>query len=43
MKQQKDVIAGLGEIGQPLYKILSKSTIVVGYDKKGFIFVIIKI
>tara|TARA_B100000029_G_scaffold306055_1_gene298937 strand:+ start:1463 stop:2248 length:786 start_codon:yes stop_codon:yes gene_type:complete len=34
MKQQKDVIAGLGEIGQPLYKILSKSTIVVGYDKK---------
>lgn len=34
MENQKDIVVGLGEIGQPLHKLLSKSTIVVGYDKK---------
>ena len=28
----KDILAGLGEIGQPLLKLISKSTIIVGYD-----------
>jgi hypothetical protein len=29
---QKDVVAGLGEIGTPILQIISKSTICVGYD-----------
>ena len=29
----KDVVAGLGEIGNPIYKILSKQQNVIGYDK----------
>ena len=33
MKQDKDVVVGLGEIGIPIYKLLSKSKFVVGYDK----------
>ena len=32
MKNVKDVVAGLGEIGLPILKLLSKSQIVVGYD-----------
>ena len=32
MKNNKDVVAGLGEIGKPILKLLSKSQIVVGYD-----------
>ena len=28
----KDVVIGLGEIGKPIYQLLSKSGIVVGYD-----------
>ena len=28
----KDVVAGLGEIGYPIYQILSKKSNVVGYD-----------
>ena len=30
---KKDVVAGLGEIGSPIYKLLSKNQDVVGYDK----------
>jgi len=32
MKNVKDVVTGLGEIGQPILKLLSKSQTVVGYD-----------
>ena len=32
MKDTKDVVVGLGEIGFPILKLLSKSQIVVGYD-----------
>jgi len=32
MKQNKDIVVGLGEIGTPILKLLSKSKIVVGYD-----------
>lgn len=32
MKKNKDVVAGLGEIGIPLKKLFSKNTIVEGYD-----------
>ena len=32
MKNTKDVVVGLGEIGSPILKLLSKSQIVVGYD-----------
>ena len=32
MKKNKDVIAGLGEIGIPLKKLFSKNTIIEGYD-----------
>ena len=32
MKSVKNVVAGLGEIGFPILKLLSKSQIVVGYD-----------
>jgi hypothetical protein len=29
---KKNVVAGLGEIGNPIFKILSKSVICIGYD-----------
>ena len=29
---KKDVVAGLGEIGLPILKLISKKEIVVGYD-----------
>ena len=29
---KKDVVAGLGEIGSPILKLLSKKQTVVGYD-----------
>jgi len=32
MKNVKDVVAGLGEIGLPILKLLSKSQTVIGYD-----------
>jgi len=31
---KKDVVAGLGEIGSPIQKLLSRTIPVVGYDKK---------
>ena len=31
---KKDVVAGLGEIGLPMQKLLSRTIPVVGYDKK---------
>ena len=31
---KKDVVAGLGEIGLPIQKLLSRAIPVVGYDKK---------
>ena len=31
---KKDVVAGLGEIGFPIQKLLSRTIPVVGYDKK---------
>jgi|TARA_Y100000782_G_C9976336_1_gene178152 UDP-N-acetyl-D-mannosaminuronate dehydrogenase len=31
---KKDVVAGLGEIGLPMQKLLSRIIPVVGYDKK---------
>ena len=33
-KMKKDVVAGLGEIGLPMQKLLSRTISVVGYDKK---------
>ena len=32
MKNEKDIVAGLGEIGNPILKLLSKSRFVLGYD-----------
>jgi len=32
MLKTKDIVAGLGEIGLPIYRILSKSTLTVGFD-----------
>ena len=32
MKNGKDVVVGLGEIGLPILKLLSKTQTVVGYD-----------
>ena len=32
MKKRKDVVVGLGEIGLPILKLLSRSVMVVGYD-----------
>ena len=32
MENEKNVVVGLGEIGKPILKLLSKSQIVVGYD-----------
>ena len=29
----KDIVVGLGEIGYPILKLISKSSIVVGFDK----------
>ena len=29
----KDVIAGLGEIGEPIFQLISKETVTLGYDK----------
>ena len=29
----KNVVAGLGEIGTPIFKLISKNNICVGYDK----------
>jgi len=30
----KDIVIGLGEIGKPIFKLISKSVTTVGYDKK---------
>ena len=30
---KKDIVAGLGEIGMPILKILSKNENVIGFDK----------
>tara|TARA_B110000014_G_scaffold264024_1_gene262947 strand:- start:2534 stop:3325 length:792 start_codon:yes stop_codon:yes gene_type:complete len=35
---EKSVVAGLGEIGKPLYKLLSKNETIVGYDKNPKLF-----
>lgn len=32
MKNEKDIVAGLGEIGTPMLKLLSKSRVTIGYD-----------
>ena len=32
MKKTKDVVIGLGEIGNPLFQLLSKKNLVIGYD-----------
>ena len=32
MKNGKDVVVGLGEIGLPILKLLSRSQTVIGYD-----------
>lgn len=32
MKQNKDIVVGLGEIGRPIMEVLSKSRIVIGFD-----------
>jgi len=32
LKNSKQVVAGLGEIGHPILKILSRNQIAVGYD-----------
>ena len=32
MVKQKDIVVGLGEIGMPILKLLSKSNLIVGYD-----------
>ena len=29
---KKDIVAGIGEIGRPILKLLSESNIVVGFD-----------
>ncbi len=30
--QKKSLVAGLGEIGNPILKLISKNTIAIGYD-----------
>jgi UDP-N-acetyl-D-mannosaminuronate dehydrogenase len=30
--KEKDIVAGLGEIGNPILRLISKATITVGYD-----------
>ena len=42
MKNRKDVVAGLGEIGLPIQKLLSKTVTVIGYDKRSELIVISK-
>ena len=32
---KKDVVAGLGEIGKPILKLLSKNNTTVGFDFKS--------
>ena len=32
---KKDIVAGLGEIGFPIFKILSKNFPIEGFDKNG--------
>ena len=32
MEKKKQVVAGLGEIGEPIMKILSKINLTIGYD-----------
>ena len=32
---KKDVVAGIGEIGKPILKLLSKGNIVVGFDSNS--------
>ena len=32
MKQKKNIVVGLGEIGKPILKLFSKSDLVIGYD-----------
>ena len=29
---KKDIVAGIGEIGKPILKLLSKNSITVGFD-----------
>ena len=29
---KKSIVAGLGEVGSPMHKLLSKKTITIGYD-----------
>ena len=31
---KKDIVVGIGEIGKPILKLLSKNNIVVGFDLK---------
>ena len=32
MKQKKNIVVGLGEIGKPILKLFSKHDLVIGYD-----------
>ena len=32
MKKEKNVVAGLGEIGLPILKLLSKTQTIIGFD-----------
>ena len=32
MKQKKNIVVGLGEIGKPILKLFSKHDLVLGYD-----------
>mgnify|MGYP003351322533 CR=1 FL=1 len=32
MLKTKDIVVGLGEIGNPILKLISKATIAIGYD-----------
>ena len=32
MKQKKNIVVGLGEIGKPILKLFSKYDLVIGYD-----------
>ena len=34
---KKNVVIGLGEIGNPIYKLLSKEQITVGFDKDSIL------
>ena len=44
--QKKDIVVGLGEIGLPIQKVLSKKSLTIGYDinpklmdKKKFVYI----